>query len=239
MATIEFTTEELASEEWRPVVGWEGRYEVSNLGRVKSLFARGKPNGGELILKARVTRKRDYLHVHLGHGAGSTIQVHTIVATAFVGPRPTPKAEVNHKDGVKINCRSGNLEWTTRSGNTIHAYRLGLIRVATGDRHGSRTHPERIQRGETHWMCTNPELIPRGESHYLRKNPALVRRGSQCGSAKLDEQKVGVIKSRLAAGELQRVIAADFGVRQTNISLIAVGKRWRHVMPHESPSTDR
>jgi hypothetical protein len=71
--------------------------------------------------------------------------VHKLVAVAFHGPC-LPSYEVNHKDGVKTNCRSDNLEYITGKENHEHAARTGL--KASGNRHGARLHPETCPRGE-------------------------------------------------------------------------------------------
>jgi hypothetical protein len=111
-------------EEWRPVVGFEGYYEVSNMGSVK----RTKPGRGirvGRILKQKAN-KRGYPVVQLwkdNHGHGQA--THCVVARAFLGPAPDG-AEVNHKDGNKTNPVLSNLEYVTRSGNITHAYRVGL-----------------------------------------------------------------------------------------------------------------
>lgn len=207
MANVEFTTEELASEEWRPVVGWEGRYEVSNLGRVKSLRCKGKPNGKPLILAPSVGRG-GYLHMTLGITRQNR-EVHTVVAEAFLGPRPLVvsgyRIEVNHIDTSKANNRSSNLEYLTQLENAQHATRMGLQRPPTGARHGSRTHPERVPSG------------------------------SRCRSAKLNEVGVREILERLSAGAMQRDLARQFGVSKMAISLIKSAKTWKHVTRHESP----
>lgn len=108
-------------EEWRPVKGYEGLYEVSNMGRVKSLHY-----GKSRILK-QITNTNGYMAVDLHKdGTRSPKRVHRLVATAFI-PNPHNKPEVNHKDGNKKNNTVDNLEWCTSSYNTKHAYRNGLV----------------------------------------------------------------------------------------------------------------
>lgn len=126
----------MTTEIWKPIPGYEGRYEVSDLGRVKSvsflqryLLRNGKEAHRwtcERIL-ATQPNNRGYLLVHLHlNNARRAYTVHTLVALVFLPERPTPAHEVNHKDGVKANCAASNLEWATRSENHKHAYRTGL-----------------------------------------------------------------------------------------------------------------
>ncbi|TAL42380.1 MAG: hypothetical protein EPN91_08350 [Salinibacterium sp.] len=114
------TEGQVVTVEWRPVVGFEGRYEVSSDGRVRTVSHELKQSG----------TGRDYLAVSLGHGRGQgkamkKVSVHRLVALAFHGPPPTPKHEVNHKDTNKKNNAANNLEWMTKSQNAKHAYANG------------------------------------------------------------------------------------------------------------------
>lgn len=120
------------TEIWKPVVGYLGFYEISNLGRVKSL----KDNLGrdrELILKPQ-KRKDGYFTIELKR---STKFLHRIVAEAFI-PNPENKPQVNHKDSNRENNQTGNLEWVTASENTLHGYKYGNIKP-TRHRLGAQT----------------------------------------------------------------------------------------------------
>ena len=104
-------------EEWRPVVGYEGLYEVSNMGNVKSLNYRG--NGKEGILNA-MKNNRGYLQVNLyKDGKMKKCLVHRLIATAFC-ENPEGYTEVNHRDEDKENNRADNLEWCSRSYNITY-----------------------------------------------------------------------------------------------------------------------
>lgn len=113
--------------EWRPVVGYEGHYEVSKCGRVRSVDRRGvdgrRLRGRPLIGSIS---NYGYRRVHLS-AEGSTTKhgVHQLVARAFLGPVPEGK-QVNHIDGDKLNNRTSNLQYVTSGQNTAHAVANGL-----------------------------------------------------------------------------------------------------------------
>ena len=91
-------------EEWRAVVGYEGKYEVSNLGQVRS-----RKLHTDLVLKQYPgTYKSIYLHKQGRHYK----LIHRLVAEAFI-PNPDNKPQVNHIDGNKLNNNVSNLEWVT------------------------------------------------------------------------------------------------------------------------------
>lgn len=129
------------SEEWRSVVGYEGSYEVSSIGRVRSLDRTiNGPKGRRLIrgrlMVQRITH-RGYLRVCLAkNGESSDHFVHRLVAYAFIGV-PDGDLYINHIDGNKTNNVVGNLEWTTMAENAQHAHRMGIVNSARGESHPS------------------------------------------------------------------------------------------------------
>ena len=106
-----------ASEIYVPVRGYEGYYEVSNLGNVRSL-PRGRNTG--VVLKPS-TRVRNYQCVSLSKsGVRKVHNIHRLVADAFIS-NPDGKRTVNHKDSNPKNNEVTNLEWATHSENERHA----------------------------------------------------------------------------------------------------------------------
>lgn len=124
-------------EEWKDVIGYEGSYQVSNLGRVKSVgrHADTKAFGGgvykihEKILKTD-TVNNGYLRITVSlNGKTKRFMVHRLVAIVFI-PNTENLPHVNHKNGVKTDNYVSNLEWCTPSENEKHSYRfLGKIPV--------------------------------------------------------------------------------------------------------------
>jgi hypothetical protein len=120
-------------ETWRPVVGYEGRYEVSDEGRVRSLnYMR---TGRTVVLSTAFKENRYGSLSLLKDGIQTSRALHSLVAEAFLGPRPLGQ-EVNHKDGKKHNNSLSNLEYTTSSANKKHAFAMGLNQGQKGDKSG-------------------------------------------------------------------------------------------------------
>ena len=103
------------NEIWKPIVGYEGLYEVSNLGNVRSLNYNGT---GEIKIMKPGISKNGYLQVLLYiNGKRKMYKVHRLVAQAFI-PNPDNKPQINHKSEDKTLNTVDNLEWTTAKENT-------------------------------------------------------------------------------------------------------------------------
>lgn len=126
-------------EIWKDIPGYEGLYQVSNLGRVKALERMTKRER-PLFVKERILcpgKRTGYLIVSLGSGkARKSYSVHRLVANAFI-PNPENKRTVNHKDGNKMNNEASNLEWNTDKENLNHAIKTGLLKYEN-NRKGSK-----------------------------------------------------------------------------------------------------
>src|SRR6266568_3368540 len=114
------------TETWLPVPGYEGKYEVSDLGRVRSLPRRW---AGGRVLKPMAAR---YMHVRLygpGNGSWQDAKVHLLVLTAFVSACP-PGCEARHLDDDSHNNVLSNLRWGTHSENIQDQLRAGTHGMA-------------------------------------------------------------------------------------------------------------
>lgn len=114
-------------ERWLPIAGYEGMYEVSSHGRVRSLDredSAGRPRRGR-VLRPALSSGYPYVHLHK-ESQGSAIRIHALVANAFLGERPEGYT-VNHIDGVKTNNCVENLEYMSCLDNVRHACSLGLV----------------------------------------------------------------------------------------------------------------
>lgn len=127
----------MENEEWRPVKDYEEAYEVSNMGRVRSLKrkVRNRHPTGQVV-KGRFVKlcvSNGYHVMNLWKSnKHRTVRVHRLVAEAFI-ENPFNYPEVNHINLVRSDNRVENLEWCTHRGNMKHAYDHGKIPI--GDRH--------------------------------------------------------------------------------------------------------
>lgn len=109
------------TENWLPVVGHEGYYEVSDQGRVRGV-ERVVGTRSPRVVPSRILLPSPNFDGHLvvslsRYGRSSTRRVHTLVATAFHGLRPFPKAVIRHLNGVETDNRPENLRWGTTTDN--------------------------------------------------------------------------------------------------------------------------
>lgn len=111
---------------WKEIKGWEGRYDVSNNGEIRSWYYGLKRLSEPRLLKIK-TDKDGYRVITLHHGdIKKTYIVHRLVAIAFL-PNPQKLPQINHIDGDKNNNSVDNLEWCSSQKNMRHAFDSGLI----------------------------------------------------------------------------------------------------------------
>lgn len=131
-------------EIWKDIIGWEGLFQVSNLGRFKALEKKVVSKHGitysheERIIKGHI--RYGYRVIGLRRpGVHKNVLAHRAIATAFI-PNPENKPCINHKDGNKGNNDLSNLEWVTYSENLQHAYDNNLKKPAQLGKFGSKHH---------------------------------------------------------------------------------------------------
>lgn len=132
--------EVIDGEIWKPVYGWEGFYEVSSLGRVKSVTRRvPHPICGMKTVRERLMRlgqeSKGYWRCNLKRDGGKeNIQTHVLVLEAFVGPRPEGGIGCHGPLGNTVNT-PGNLSWGTYSSNALDKRRDGTVQDVKGEKH--------------------------------------------------------------------------------------------------------
>lgn len=123
-------------EIWKDIKGYEGLYQISDLGNVKSLprtriskIQKNPTKIKEKILKLCIRSKNyKYYVCNLSkNGKGKNYTVHRLVAETFIENFEN-KTQVNHKDGNRLNNKVDNLEWVTPKENTIHAWKNGIVK---------------------------------------------------------------------------------------------------------------
>lgn len=191
-------------EIWKSIPGFEGYYDVSNLGRVRSCTRLVRhAYGGSAVKNSRLITKSKtwsgYETINLSReGRATRMSVHRVVCEVFHGTPPSPKHHACHCNGIRDDNRAANLRWATPRENESDKIRHGTLPM--GKRNGK---------------YTKPEATPVGESH---------------GNAKLTESQVRGI--RRASGDYKisaYLLAQVVGVSKTSIKNIVNRKTWRHV----------
>jgi hypothetical protein len=121
-------------EIWKPILGYEGYYEISNTGRVKCLPRKGSGCKNYVYFK-KITPPKDNVHyptfsLNVG-GKSKSLMLHRVLAIHFI-QNPENKLQVNHIDGNKSNNDLSNLEWVSPSENIYHGLSLGIMNTAKG-----------------------------------------------------------------------------------------------------------
>jgi hypothetical protein len=120
---------------WKDIQGYEGLYQISSDGRVKSISPHTIQQFGKFIIRKVHTEKSGYVLISLKKNNQSRrFRIHQLVANAFI-PNPLKLPQVNHKDGNKQNNYVNNLEWSTARNNLQHAIDTGLRKFYKGEDH--------------------------------------------------------------------------------------------------------
>lgn len=145
------------TEVWRSVVGYEGLYEVSDMGRIRSL---DRPiRCGALLATPVDVKGSGYRFVSLSKaGHVRKVNVHILVLEAFVGTKPTPKHQCLHDDGDRTNPRLKNLAWGTQSQNMQDKVRHGTH--ARGEQGGNAVMTNEVAQWVRESSQSSLELAP-------------------------------------------------------------------------------
>jgi hypothetical protein len=194
----------MSDESWLPVVGYEGVYSVSNMGRVRRETSATSTKVGR-ILVGEIDRG-GYHRVKLTmNGIEARHFAHKLVAAAFIGPVPAERPHVNHINFDTLDNKVGNLEYVSTAENNLHSYAAGRTR-------GGRTNK------------------PCGDAHYSRTNPERLARGERSGGSRLTEAQVRLIREEYAPerGAIA-ALSRKYGVATRTIYCIVHRLKWTHI----------
>jgi hypothetical protein len=138
-------------EIWKPVMGYEGLYEVSNLGRVRSLerivqCGKGNIRVDRETIKTATPNRQGYLRINLyNHSKYQTRTIHRLVAEAFI-PNPENKPQVDHINTDKTDNRVENLRWVDKQENQLNEITRNKMSVSrTGGKSTRHSNPAKLQ----------------------------------------------------------------------------------------------
>jgi hypothetical protein len=237
-------------EQWRPVAGYEGAYEVSSLGRVKSL-ARIDCRGHRV--KQRILRQSaspaGYTGVWLQvDGVRQYVKTHNLVAEAWVPGRDALHRCVHHVDRDRSNNAASNLRWVTPSENNLISAANGQPLIGSQRPTAKLCEEDILPICELYdWGDTIKDIaemygvsanvigtVVRGKSwrHIPREPRPGRKRSTPCRwapAAKLRPDDVREIRRRYAAGESCGQIAEDYPVDPSSIAAAATRRTWRSI----------
>lgn len=154
-------------ETWKDIPGYEGYYQVSDLGNVRSLDRVVKAGNGSFVKRGQLLkpaiRKSGHLQVRLYRNGSRCVEVHTLVGSAFIGPRPVGY-EVCHNNGIPSDNRLHNIRYGTQSENTRDMVK-----------HGAHLHARKTHCKHGHPLSGNNLYIPPGRPKRVCKTCVKLR----------------------------------------------------------------
>lgn len=185
VAIGELGVTEFPKEEWRDVVGYEGLYEVSNLGNVRSTdrMVKGKYPWNRAKVYGRtlkaITNRAGYKRVNLCNEEGRKAKfIHRLVAEAFI-PNTNNLPMINHKDERPCNNRVDNLEWCDAKYNANYGNHNKRVSENARNTHGRAVYATNYETGEVRYFPTLSEAgrqgFPASSVFFAAKNPITKR----------------------------------------------------------------
>lgn len=159
----------MINEQWKSIQGYEGLYEISSFGRIKSLPKNGSKK--EMFLKLDGGQ---YPHINLNkNNKHRRVKLHRLLAIHFI-PNPNNHPIVNHKNGKKSDYRLDNLEWCTDRQNRLHAYATGLM-SKSGEKNGNAKLTQREAEFIRFIKGLHPEVEAKEIAKFYRVAPNTIQ----------------------------------------------------------------
>ena len=203
-------------EQWKDIEGYEGIYQISSHGRVRSF-----KNGKIKIMKPRINDKGYNTACLRKDGKSKYKLVHRLVAEAFI-PNNDGKPYVNHIDGNKLNNNINNLEWVTPSENTLHAISTGLLDITnfTQSMKGKKQSKEHIEKRKK-FGINNPaygKAYFKGRHHtdeakkmMSEKRKGKHKLGDNSNAKKVIDKETGIVYGSV------KEVAIKFGINYSTL----------------------
>ena len=252
-------------EIWREVPGFEGRYEVSSHGRVRSLPRVELSSRGRRVVKGGLLRSTPdpdgYLHVSLSGGSGAkrrTCSLHRLVCTAFHGPPTLLHNEAAHLDGSRTNARADNLRWVSKRENHSHKRLHGTH--GAGEKHPRARLTEASARVAISMLADgltckevgavvgvsasaiedirkrkNWRHIQGPTAAYAPRSTGSGQHGAKNHWAKLTQDQAEEIRRRGRAGETCRALGREFGISKAAANRAIRGETYKASMRGKPP----
>lgn len=222
-------------EEWKPIKGYELRYEVSTFGRIRSIKMHWNGKGGG-IKKLRLNRT-GYPVTHFGQKRKGDVQhfrIHFLVGSTFI-KNLLNKPFINHRDGIKVNNFYKNLEWVTAKENVKHAYENNLIPILRGVDRPQSILTEKQVIEIFNAPGTNTEIAALFNTH--RANIGFIKSGRSWSHVtgkiykrkRLEKKEVILIRKQYKEGLTIKQIASKWNRKVINIKNIINNFHWENI----------
>ena len=221
LSNLEYASHYIEGERWLPIPDFEGQYEGSDFGRVKSLERVERHSGsgtGTFCVRERILKPLVYssgyhrVKLYYGNNDSDLFPIHQLVLDLFVGPRPDGRV-VNHKNGDKTDNRLVNLEYVTQSDNNRHAARTGLRTYTRGDKHHNTKITDEQALNELFPMIIQGVSYHKAAKYFKVSKPAITQICDGTNRKDLDRPpeliaEVARRKAKAAAGKSKKGVAA-------------------------------